>query len=434
MSIEMSKGLIKRETKDKIIPGEEKLFEIYDARNVAEEKNVVVGIDGGSTQTRVLLVDDSFDNEVTTEDYYVIPSDYAKLDNERVINPKTDKLYGLLDSFIVDKNNKVDSKIGRVRVVRGTKLKDSNVNPIKLTSTDQKIEEPIFYTNIVDSIGYALIQKYGKEVPTKVNVIAGIALPPDDNKLPQNRDKFKKNLLGGYEWTHRESGVKVDINILGAETMTEPEAFIEGYYTITGEEIPERQIVINTGGRSIGIELLENGTLIDAASVTLAYGGNQFANEVGSRIIESENNTQSRLLPLDKLKEIVVTGQMQQGKNSISVTDEIAEASKSFAETIFNDIRINVIDTLRDVDYNSISEVIVCGGLVRRGDYDISITDYLCAMFKDKCEFTDFTVVEENYIPVGLMIEPLNSNLDFIFGEEEEESEEELATSMVEGE
>lgn len=428
---ETNKGLIKRELKDKIIKGEEKLFNIYDARNVIEEKNLVLGIDGGSTQTRVYVADENFGDEIDTADYFIIPSDHAKLDNERVINSKSDKLYSLLDSFIVDKENRAESKIGRVRIVRGTKLKDSNVSPIKLTSTEQKIEEATFYTNIIDSIGYALIQKYEKEVPTKVNVIAGIALPPDDNKLPQNRDKFKKNLLGSYEWTHRESGVTVEINMLEVDTMTEPEAFVEGYYTQVDEEIPGRQIVINTGGRSIGIELLENGTLIDAASVTLPYGGNQFATEVGTRIVESENNTQSRPLPLDKLKEIVLTGKMQQGKHNIDVVDEIKEACNSFAETIFNDIRINVIDTLKDVDYNSIEEVIVCGGLIRRGDYDVSIADYLQAMFKEKCEYTDFTVVEENYIPIGLMIEPLNSNLDFLFGAEEEEEEEE-ATTLVE--
>lgn len=423
-TIETGKKISRKESKDKIIKGEEKLFEVYDARNLIGEKNLVLGIDGGSTQTRVMVADDEFDGSIDTDGFYVIPSDHAKLDNERVINAKSDKLYEALDSFIVDTRDSVNSKIGRMRVVRGTKLIDSNMSPLKLTSTEQKIDEPTFYTNIVDSIGYALLQKYQDQVPSKVNVIAGIALPPDDNRLPQNREKFRKNIIGTYEWTHRESNVSTSISILDVNTMTEPEAFAEGYYAAMGEEMPEVVLVINMGGRSIGIEIIRNGKLVDAASITLPYGGNQFATEVGTRILESENNKQTRPLPIDKLKEIILTGKMPLGKSSIDVVEEIKEAQQVFADRIFNDISVNVIDTIENIDFNDISEVLVSGGLIRRGDYDASLADNLSAMFKEKCEYTDFTVVEENYIPVGLMIDPLNANTEFIYGEEDVEEDE----------
>lgn len=425
-TIETNRKIGRKESKDSIIKGEEKLFEVYDARNVIEEKNLILGIDGGSTQTRVMLADGDFDGTIDTDGFYTIPSDHAKLDNERVINAKSDKLYEILDSFIVDTRDSVSSKIGRMRVVRGTKLIDSNIGPLKMTSTDQKIHESTFYTNLVDSIGYAVLQKYQTRVPSKVNVIAGIALPPDDNRLPQNREKFRKNIIGTYEWTHRESNVSTSISILDINTMTEPEAFAEGYYAAQGEEMPEVVLVINMGGRSIGIEIIRNGKLIDAASITLPYGGNQFATEVGTRILESENNNLTRPLPLDKLKEIILTGKMTLGRSSIDVVDEIKEAQQVFAARVFNGISVNVIDTIESLDFNAISEVLVSGGLIRRGAYDASIADNLAAMFKEKCETTGFTVVEENYIPVGLMIDPLNQNPEFIYGEEVEEDESEL--------
>lgn len=408
--------------------GEEKLHQVYDLANVDKTVELILGIDGGSTQTRVIVLAKD-DLDVSTQ--YIIPSNNVLLPDDRELKPKSEELIDRLDSFIVNETTSKEGKIGRDRVVRATKMNDTGLSPASISSTVQKIDEPIFYLNIVDSIGYALLQKYQNEVPSIVNVVAGIALPPDDMSSTKNMNIFRKNIIGTYNWSHTDSNVKVKINILDVELATEPEAFVKAYYASTGAEVPETVLCINTGGRSTGAEVLQEGKILSSASHTFEYGGNQFLSEVG----KFYNNTHGGRVPNTKLlAKAVKTGKLKSGNSTIDIVPEITDACKVFGSRIFNDVVKKVCD-YAGIPLDSINEVIMCGGLSRGGDYDVSPADYVGELFEEKTPDTDYTVVEENLIPFGLAFIAFNANADFLMDEEDvEEEEEDLAVAEIETE
>ncbi len=401
--------------------GEEKLHQVYDLGNVNKTMDLIVGVDGGSTQTRVVVLEAG---ELDVNTQYIIPSNNVLLPDDRELKPKSEELIDRLDSFIVNKTTVKEGMIGRDRVVRATKMNDTGLSPASISSSVQKINEPIFYINIIDSIGYALMQKYKNEIPAEVNIVAGIALPPDDMSSTKNMDIFRKNIIGTYEWSHTDSRVKIKINILDITLATEPEAFVKAYYVSTEQEIPETVLCINTGGRSTGVAALIEGKTLDSASQTFEYGGNQFLSEVG----KFYNNTHGGRVPTQKaLAKAVKTGKLKSGNSTIDVVSDITEACKVFGTRIFNDTVKKVCDYAA-ITLDSINEVIMCGGLARGGEYEVSPADYVGELFEEKTPDTEFTIVEENLIPFGLAFLAFIENEDFLLGENEEEEVEEEET------
>lgn len=414
----MSLQDFKLKQKFNITPGEERLFETYDFANSNENIDLLFAVDGGSTQTRVSVIEAYGEG---ADELYIIPSNMVSLNDDREIKPKSNLLYDRLDSRIINQSNKSQSKIQRERIIRATKMIDSGLSATSISSTMQKIDEPIFYINIVDSIGYALMQKYVNNIPKKVRCMVGVALPPDDMESTRNIDKFKDNLIGNYKFIHQDSNVEINIEILDVSVETEPGSFVAAYYATANEEIPEKVLCINTGGRSIGAAVLQNAKLNDTASQTFSYGGNQYLAEIGKIY---SNTYGGRAPSLAFLNAAVQTGRLKNGNSSIDITEEITAAAKIFADRIYNDVVKNVCDR-SGINLQDLNEIIVSGGMIRRGEHGVSIADFLNENFKEKSPYTEFTCVEENLIPLGIAFTVYSEHSDFVdFVEYEIEEEE----------
>lgn len=415
--------------KKKIKKGEEKLHKVYDLRNVEQTVDLIMGIDGGSTQNRVVILDSS----INPSEQYIIPSPCVKLEDDREVIPNTEDLADRLDSFIVGENPSKTVYIGKERVLRGTKMVNTGIAASSLTSSVLKIDEPMFYINIIDAIGYALCQHYNDEIPTKVNLVAGIALPPEDMKFSKQKKKFLDNIVGRYTWTHKDSGVKIAINIMDVELATEPEAFVKAYYAVNGLEMPELVGCINTGGRSIGAELMFNGERIAPASKAFRYGGNQFLRDLQANCGNSEKNLGEP--SIERLEDAVLSGKLKVGNSTIDIVDEIKLTCQQYGKKLMDDTIKEVIDVAgkKLIDLN---ELVFCGGLARGGEYEISVADSYGDLLEGMSPQTDYIVVEDNLIPLGLTFIAFNKNADLLLaedGEDEEVEGEIVATQEVEG-
>lgn len=397
--------------------GEEKLHEHYSVYNVDTRKRLLVGVDGGSTQTRVLIIDNL--DEPDTE-LYTIPSTSSFVVKDLEIRNQGENLYDVMDSYITNLASSAELIFTKERVIRGNKKVDFNGTEERISSTNQKISSKPFYINIIDAIGYAIVQKY-TEIPKEVDVILGVALPPDDRASQVNIDKFNSIINNSFKWANTELGVEITINVIENIVRTEPEAFIMAYHITQEEEIPEVELHINAGGRSIGIELLENGRAIDSVSKTLAYGGAPMLEDLGNLISKSEGGRK----PSNKaLTEAIKTGLLKVGNTTKDITDYIKTIKKQYADRIYNDVIKEVFDVQREITLNDVNIISISGGTFSEGECGISVAEYLEEDFKRAAPDTDFVYIEYNYIPLGLAFNLFNEYGGFIedvsYGEVEE--------------
>ena len=388
-----------KDIKKKVIieEGEELLHKHYPLSTVDKTKRLLVGVDAGSTQTRVLLIDD-LNNEPDTT-LYTIPSVSSFVPNDVEIRPQGDLLYNVMDSVIVNLKALNETIFTKRRVVRGTKKTDFGGAENRISSSNQKIKSEVFYINIIDAIGYALCQKYKDSIPKNVELVVGVALPPDDRQSTTNRNAFKRQLLGQYSWTHTDSDVSINIDIAETTILTEPEAFIKAYYSTTDEEIPEYILHINGGGRSIGVELLANGIPIEKTSKSLYYGGTQLLDNLGELIAKTEGG---RAAKEQALRKAINTGFLTSGKTVKDVVDYIKTVKAEMADKIYTDVTKYVFDAQQEVAIEDIAEISVSGRLFESGEYDISIADFLGEKYKQVSPNTEFIRMEGNLIPLGL--------------------------------
>lgn len=388
-----------KDIKKKVIieEGEELLHNHYPLSTVDKTKRLLVGVDAGSTQTRVLLIDD-LNNEPDTT-LYTIPSVSSFVPNDVEIRPQGDLLYNIMDSVIVNLKALNETIFTKRRVVRGTKKTDFGGAENRISSSNQKIKSEVFYINIIDAIGYALCQKYKDSIPKNVELVVGVALPPDDRQSTTNRNAFKRQLLGQYSWTHTDSDVSINIDIAETTILTEPEAFIKAYYSTTDEEIPEYILHINGGGRSIGVELLANGIPIEKTSKSLYYGGTQLLDNLGELIAKTEGG---RAAKEQALRKAINTGFLTSGKTVKDVVDYIKTVKAEMADKIYTDVTKYVFDAQQEVAIEDIAEISVSGRLFESGEYDISIADFLGEKYKQVSPNTEFIRMEGNLIPLGL--------------------------------
>ena len=396
--------------------GEEPLYEPMSAAQGTKKKALIAGLDAGSTQTRVILLDKESQDLKRT---YIIPSMVQRVPDMRELKPKSDIIYDRMDTAITNLTMKPDAVFSNVRLIRGRKTTDNNFPELRIQSSVKKTDEEVFYLNIIDALGYATMFKYADDVPEEIDVYAGIALPPDDMVSSKMINKFSDKILGQYKWMHNDSGINILINVKDVVVSTEPEAFFQAYYALLGIAMPERVIMVNTGGRSTGLELLENGKAVTEISKTLKYGGRQFLLDLNNKIIQSDNNAIESNMSEDVLALAVKKGYVKRGKRGrVDVITEIESLCKDFATDYMSDVKTNILDR-RKLDLNDVDEVIMSGGLVRRGDYDISISDFLGDEIDKLAPDTEFTVVEENYIPTGTTLLAFQT-----FNDELEENEE----------
>jgi hypothetical protein len=424
-----------------IEPGEEALHELYLFKQTeGTEVTVLVGVDGGSTQTRLSIVDlnnmDDFMDQL--QEIHVIPSVSLSVTNDQKIPDKGNFLYDHMDSSITNLDTRPEALFRFARLVRGTKATDVESSENRLKSSTQKTVDPTFYYNMVDSIGYGLSLKYKQNIPSVVNVLLSVALPPDDTN-EKNMEIFRKNLKS-FKWTHTPTGVSTEIRIKAVRASTEPEAFIKAYYALSEEDsIPENILHIEGGGRSMGIEILINGQSLATAQKTLSFGGSQLLDNIGGMYVAKNGGSP---LKRDVLEKAVRTGKLRAGNDLIDITGIIQPAKEMLGKKIVNDTILTVFDQQTRVSLQDLNVISVSGRLFdetpitkhnpKTGEDEvvggISLAPFVSAGFKALVPSVRFLHIKGNYIPIGLVIQAYN---DFVEAEGETVSAEVASTSTV---
>lgn len=421
-----------------------KQFEVI----VAEQSNVenmkmVVGIDAGSTGTRVSIIDRKDFEDLSSETInaeaitnfshsYVIPSTFAVLEDERELLPKSEALADNYDSHLtLVKNNSKDPYITRVRVIRGQKIKDAaGAVPRFMDSGTPKTKNFVFYVNVIDSIGYAILRKYSGRIPKSIDVSLGVSVRP--NELGTVYQKILIDNLKGI-YTFLWGNVKFDINITSVFATTEPEAQIEGSTSLydllsiiteekatetNDEELikkantyrelsdmllePSSYIHIEGGGSSIGVEVVKANadgdmTVMSACSRAFNIGGNFLMRTAKDQIRDNLGRTASDESAENALK----TGLLKNGRNMDDVIDIIKITKRKVAEAIFEKFTHEVIDVNADLVLSDIDFIAMAGQLFSEGECGISIVDYFADLIKTVSPNTTVIRLPENYIPQG---------------------------------
>lgn len=392
--------ILEAAAKQVIEDGEELLHQEYSVVvDKEKEENIVVGVDGGSTQTRVSFVRLTGELE-SLDEVYVIPSSLSVLYDGNDLKSKSPILYDNLETSIINKALTPYNIFDKVRVIRGTKLVDYGQIVSRINSSVQKVDTPAFYINIIDSIGYGLVMdcaKRGMNLAGTYNVSISCSLPPDDVKSVKNTETFLNYIKNLFIWNFQ--GNEININIVNCYITTEPEASGRCAFTLHADDIPEKSFVIDGGGRSIGSEILRSGKVFDKTSMAYRYGGTQLIQALAQECISEFGGTAPKE---ETLKEALKTGLLRKGRSLQDISDLIKKCKDSLARTMFADVITNVFDSQRDVSLEDIETIVFSGRLFNSGEYDYSIKDEFMRLFRERNPEVEVITVEDSYlIPVG---------------------------------
>lgn len=434
-----------------------KQYEVIDEiQSGVEHLKLVAGVDAGSTGTRVALIDyddycalqaENPDHESVMKfsKSLSIPSTFAVLEDERELLPKSEALVDNFDSHItLVKCDATDPYIRRVRVIRGQKIKDAaGAVPRFMDSGTPKTKNYVFYVNVLDALGYAIMRKYSGKIPKSVDVVLGVSVRPNElGSIYQNI--LVSNLKGTYTFLWKN--IKFDIIISSVFTSTEPEAQIEGsvlydlqssiLYEESLEEndqkkldksaeygklsellsSPSSYIHIEGGGSSIGVEVVKTNddgdmTVMSACSRSFNIGGNFLMRTAKDQIRDTLGRTASDESTENALK----TGLLKNGRNTDDIAGIIKATKKKVAEAIFEKFTHEVIDVNADLVLSDIDFIAMAGELFAEGECNISIVDYFADLVHTASPNTMVIRLPENYIPQGNALRILMTH--DIFGE-----------------
>lgn len=393
---------------------------------------LVAGVDAGSTQTRVCLADRKdaqvlMQENVTPEVYlklrdevYVIPSTFAVVGDEREIKPNSDNIEDNYDSHIIRvRTSAVKPLVGSDRILRGQKIKDTMGLPLRyLDSSTNKMDNSIFYLNVLDGIGYALLQKYNGNVPQNVKVHLVVSVRPKElNSICQS--KMNENFIGDFVFWWKS--VSINISIVSADYTTEPEAQITGTSAIADlaaivEDSAEARdlsqklgnsdsyIHIEGGGSSIGVEVVKNGNIVDAASSTFQLGGNYLTRVVMDRLREVKGRTVSE----ESVREAIETCLLRNGREREDISEIIAAAKNQVGLDIIERLRHDVIDVSTDLSLLDMDFITLGGRLFNEDGAGTSIGTYFAEYLRQISPNTEVIVLRDNRIPQGNLVIGIN--------------------------
>jgi len=399
--------------------------------------DVVVGVDAGSTETRVcvctqekayeLLNSDATKDtlEMLKTDVFIIPSTFASVFDEREIQANSDNLEDNYDSHVIRVSSAaVKPLVGSERLVRGRKIKDAaGLVEQNLDSSSNKMDNSIFYLNVLDGIGYALLQYFNGNIPTEVNIHLVLSVRPKEMNSVC-RAKMNDNFIGDFIF--RWSTAKITLHIIRAVYTTEPEAQIAGtsaIMDITAEVCNDEDAMalseklrtsdtymhIEGGGSSIGVEVVKDGSLMDACSSTFQLGGNYLTRVTSDRLRE----VKGRQVSDDSVRQAILTGLLRNGREREDVTDLVAGVKRQVALDIVERVRHSVIDVMADLVLTDLEFVTLGGRLFNCDEAGNSIGTYFAEYLERNSPNTEVIVLKDNYIPQGNMIIGINEFTDF---------------------
>lgn len=393
---------------------------------------LIVGIDAGSTQTRVCIADANDAAMLLSEEYtkpaldflrggtYVIPSTFALVKDEREIKPASPNIEDNYDSRIIRVHTSAEVPLlTSERVVRGKKMRDSaGLVPRFLDSSTNKMDNAIFYINVLDGIGYALLQKYSGRIPQRVELRVVLSVRPKElNSICV--EKMNSNLLG--EYLFRWNNTSIAMNIAEATYTTEPEAQITGTSAVmdciaaleNNAEAMELSrkflesdsyIHIEGGGSSIGVEVMKDRTLINACSSTFQLGGNYLNRIVIDRIREEKG----RVVSEDSAAEAVKTGLLRNGREREDVSAIVSACKNQVGMNIVESLRHDVIDITPGLSMPDVDFVTLGGRLFMRDASGVSVASYVEEYIKQLSPKTEVIVLKDNFIPAGNLVIGIN--------------------------
>lgn len=362
------------------------------------------GVDGGSTQTRISMLT-ADETELDSEElcnvalkYTIIPSAFSFVPDARHIDSKSEQVWDHMDTRVKMKLDEDPANSLTGRIVRGGCKEQANLPEVKLDSVNQKTQSGSFYLNILDGIGYAVMEKFGDKCPAVIKAFVGVALPPDDLNA-KNMEVFRNNIIGRHLWSIAGKNLMIDIRHVS--NITEPEAAIQGMLTLSDESVPEFVMHIEGGGRSTGVVVLKNGTTLNPTQKNFAYGGAQLLEKINEQYVVGHGggNIRPRLW-----ERAVVDGKLKQGNSYIDVSTEVLKAKQEIAKQIVDDIWKEVFSKQNEVTPQEINTITIGGRLFERGDLQNGAGDYLVNELKARLPYSDCTLLDRNYIPFGLLL------------------------------
>ncbi len=408
---------------------------IKEGNSLSSSVNLIAGIDAGSTETRVCLADatdaELFANESRVKEalqalgkVYTIPSTYATTMDNREIIPASQNIEDNYDSTIMMVRVSAEHPmVTRHRVLRGKKMRDATGLVARyLDSSTNKSDNPIFYINIIDALGYAIMHKYNGAIPRTVNVQMVLSVRPKE-QTSICRDRMIENIIGQFIFSWKNTSIT--LNIQSIDFTTEPEAQVFGTTTIcdlkytenpdTGESFKEladrlsnsrTYIHIEGGGSSIGVEVVRDGQLVDSCSSTFQLGGNYLCQIFIDRVRESIGRTVS----VDAANEALVTTLLRDGRDTIDVNGIVADCKNQLALDIVERLRHNVIDLNHWLSLQDVEFITLGGRLFRQDKRGNTISTYLREYIQQISPNTDVIVLTENCIPQGNLVIGLNAD------------------------
>lgn len=406
---------------------------VIDETMTNEPINLLAGVDAGSTETRVCLADwrdadifmdsgrtkEALDSLMTT---YRIPSTYANVDDAREIAPVSSSLEDNYDSTLMLVSNTAEKPmITRHRVLRGRKTQDvMGLVARYLDSSTNKTDNVIFYMNIIDALGYAILQKYSGEIPREVHIRLTLSVRPKE-LTSKCEDKMKENLVGAFMFNWKS--VSIQIHIDGVAFTTEPEAEIGGTTTIydlralNGIEAEKYSALadklsdsdcyvhIEGGGSSIGVEVVRNGNIIDAASSTFPLGGNYMAQV----FIDRYRDQNDRTITKEAANSALLTCLLRDGRSTLDVSSLVSACKNQVGMDILERLRHEVIDTMSDLTMQDIEFITLGGRLFLPDAAGTTIGEYFCDYVQQLSRNTEVVILPENFIAQGNLVTALNS-------------------------
>lgn len=409
------------------------------SENTSTETAVLLaGVDAGSTETRVSLADwkdaavfgDTAKSQealnILLQDYR-IPSTYANVDDAREIAPISDNIEDNYDSNItLIRNSAEKPMITRCRVLRGRKTQDAmGLVSRYLDSSTNKTDNPIFYINIVDGLGYAILQKYNGAIPKEMDIYLTLSVRPKELTSICRR-KMTENLVGSFMFIWKS--VNIQLNIKGLDFTTEPEAQISGtttiydlraacgidpdHYSGLADQLYDSDcyVHIEGGGSSIGVEVVRNGSLIDACSSTFPLGGNYMAQVFIDHYREKSGRTVTKEAATSALLSCV----LREGRNSIDVSEMVAACKNQVGMDILERLRHEVIDTMSDLMLQDVQFITLGGRLFLPDAAGTTAGEYFGEYVHQLSPHTDIHILPENFIAQGNLVGAMNTD----FGKE----------------
>ena len=402
----------------------------------SESVTLLAGVDAGSTETRVSLADwhdvELFRDENRSKEAldtllqnYRIPSTYANVDDAREIAPVSDSLEDNYDSTLSLVRNKAEKPlVTRCRVLRGRKTQDATGLVSRyLDSSTNKTDNPIFYTNILDGLGYAIMQKYNGAIPKEAHIYLTLAVRPKE-LTSICRKKMMENLVGSFMFVWKS--VSIQMNIDGLKFSTEPEAQISGtttvydlraacnidaqHYSMLADQLYSSgcYVHIEGGGSSIGVEVVMDGSLVNACSSTFPLGGNYLAQV----FIDRYRETSGRTITKEAANKALLTCVLRDGRDSLDVTEMVAGCKNQVGMDILERLRHEVIDTVSSITLPDGEFITLGGRLFLPDEAGTTVGEFFGEYVHQLSPNTAVHILPENFISQGNLVNAMNS--DFI--------------------